>query len=47
MATVNRSPLQKALGIETDPDKSLHGDSRFEAIVAYAKQHAATAQKAN
>jgi hypothetical protein len=41
------SPAQ-ALGIETDPDlKSLHGDARFEAIIADAKQHAAAAQKAN
>jgi len=35
------------LGIESDPDlKSLHGDPRFVAIVAEAKQRAATAQKA-
>jgi len=41
------SPAQ-AVGMETDPDlKSLHGDTRFETIIAEAKQHAAAAQKAN
>jgi tetratricopeptide (TPR) repeat protein len=35
-----------ALGMEKDPDlKSLHGDSRFDALVAYAKERAAAAQK--
>ena len=35
-----------ALGIETDPDlKSLHGDPRFDALVAYAKERAAASQK--
>jgi serine/threonine protein kinase len=35
------------LGIEKDPDlKSLHGDPRFDALVAHAKERAATAQKA-
>ena len=39
------SPAQ-ALGIATDPDlKSIRSDSRFEAIVADAKLHAAAAQK--
>jgi len=34
------------LGIQTDSDlKSLHGDQRFDALVAYAKQRAAAAQK--
>jgi Tetratricopeptide repeat len=34
------------LGLETDPDlKSLHGDTRFAALVAHAKQRAAAAQK--
>jgi hypothetical protein len=41
------SPAQ-ALGIETDPDlKAFHEDTRFAAIIAEAKQHAAAAQKAN
>jgi len=35
-----------ALEIEKDPDlKSLHGDPRFEALIAHAKEHAAAAQK--
>jgi non-specific serine/threonine protein kinase/serine/threonine-protein kinase len=35
-----------ALGIEEDPDlKSLHGDPRFVALVAYAKKHAAAGPK--
>jgi eukaryotic-like serine/threonine-protein kinase len=35
-----------ALGMEKDPDlKSLHGDPRFDALVAYAKQKAAAALK--
>ncbi len=34
------------LGIEKDPDlKALHGDPRFPALVAYAKQRAAAMQK--
>jgi serine/threonine protein kinase len=34
------------LGLETDPDlKSLHGDTRFAALVAHAKERAAAAQK--
>jgi len=34
------------LGIEKDPDlKSLHGDPRFDALVAHAKERAAAAQK--
>ena len=34
------------LGIEEDPDlKSLHGDPRFAALVAHAKERAAAAQK--
>jgi serine/threonine protein kinase len=34
-----------ALGIEKDANlKSLHGDSRFAALVAYAKQHVSSAQ---
>jgi non-specific serine/threonine protein kinase/serine/threonine-protein kinase len=37
-----------ALGIETDPDlQSLHGDPRFGALVSYARQKAAAAQKPN
>jgi hypothetical protein len=36
------------LRIENEPDlKSLHGDSRFDALVAYAKQRAAAVQKTN
>jgi eukaryotic-like serine/threonine-protein kinase len=36
------------LGIEDDPDlKSLHGDLRFAALVAHAKERAAAAQKTN
>lgn len=36
------------LGIEKDPDlKSLHGDQRFEKIIADARQHAALQQVAN
>ena len=39
------SPAQ-ALGIATDPDlKSIRGDSRFESLIADARQHAAAAQK--
>jgi hypothetical protein len=35
------------LGIENDSDfKSLHGDPRFDALVAHAKDRAAVAQKA-
>jgi eukaryotic-like serine/threonine-protein kinase len=35
-----------ALGMEEDPDlKSLHGDPRFDALVAYAKERAAAGQK--
>jgi serine/threonine protein kinase len=35
-----------ALGMEKDPDlKSLHGDPRFEALVAHAKERAAAAVK--
>jgi serine/threonine protein kinase len=34
------------LGIEQDPDlKALHGDPRFDALVAHAKERAAAAQK--
>ena len=34
------------LGIDKDPDlKSLHGDPRFAALVAHAKERAAAAQK--
>ena len=41
-------PPNLDLGIETDPDlKSLHGDPRFDALVAHAKERAAAAQKAN
>jgi eukaryotic-like serine/threonine-protein kinase len=41
------SPID-GLGIENDPDlEPLRGDSRFEALVGQAKQHAASAQKAN
>jgi non-specific serine/threonine protein kinase/serine/threonine-protein kinase len=36
------------LGMDTDPDlKSLHGDPRFAALVAHAKERAAAAQKRN
>jgi eukaryotic-like serine/threonine-protein kinase len=39
-------PPSDDLGIDKDPDlKSLHGDPRFDALVAYAKQRAAAAQK--
>ena len=35
-------------GIESDPDlQLLHGDPRFTALVAYAKQHATAVQKPN
>ena len=38
--------LHWALGMEKDPDlQSLHGDPRFDALVAYAKERAAAAQK--
>jgi tetratricopeptide (TPR) repeat protein len=38
--------LDSALDMEKDPDlKSLHGDPRFDALVAEAKQRAAAAQK--
>jgi serine/threonine protein kinase len=42
-------PTQGDLGIDKDPDlKSLHGDPRFDALVGYAKEKAATvAQKQN
>jgi eukaryotic-like serine/threonine-protein kinase len=41
-------PPNMDLGIETDPDlKSLHGDVRFAALVAHAKERAAAKQKAN
>jgi Tetratricopeptide repeat len=34
------------LGVDKEPDfKSLHGDPRFQEIVAEAKQHAAAAQQ--
>jgi tetratricopeptide (TPR) repeat protein len=36
------------IGIEKDPDlTSLHGDPRFAALVAHAKERAATVQKPN
>jgi hypothetical protein len=36
------------LQIESDPDlKSLHGDPRFDALVAEARQRAAATQKSN
>jgi tetratricopeptide (TPR) repeat protein len=36
------------LGMDKDPDlESLHGDPRFEALVAHAKERAAAAQKPN
>ncbi|HEY6943870.1 MAG TPA: serine/threonine-protein kinase, partial [Candidatus Acidoferrum sp.] len=39
-------PVGVALGIEKDPDlQSLHNDPRFDAFVAYARQHAASVQK--
>jgi eukaryotic-like serine/threonine-protein kinase len=39
-------PPNMDLGIETDPDlKSLHGDARFAALVAHAKERAAAKQK--
>jgi hypothetical protein len=39
-------PSSALVGIEKDPDlKSLHGDSRFAALVAQAKQRAAATQK--
>ena len=39
-------PVGVVLGIDKDPDlQSLHGDSRFDALVAYAHQHAATPTK--
>jgi serine/threonine protein kinase/Flp pilus assembly protein TadD len=39
---------QRDLGIEKDPDlKSLHGDARFDALVAHAKERAAAAQQAH
>jgi serine/threonine protein kinase/tetratricopeptide (TPR) repeat protein len=39
-------PSSALVGIEKDPDlKSLHGDSRFDALVAQAKQRAAATQK--
>jgi tetratricopeptide (TPR) repeat protein len=41
-------PPSLDLGIEKDPDlKSLHGDPRFAALVAHAKERAAAAQKPN
>ena len=39
-------PRDVDLGIDKDPDlKSLHGDPRFDALVAYAKLRAAAAPK--
>jgi len=39
-------PPNLDLGIETDPDlKALHGDARFAALVAHAKERAAAKQK--
>lgn len=39
-------PASWVLGIDKDPDlKSLHGDTRFAALVAHAKEVAAAAQK--
>ena len=39
-------PHSALLGLEKDPElKSLHGDPRFDALVAHAKEHAAGAQK--
>ena len=39
-------PPNMDLGIETDPDlRSLHGDPRFDALVAHAKERAAAGQK--
>ncbi|HKN61913.1 MAG TPA: serine/threonine-protein kinase [Candidatus Acidoferrales bacterium] len=39
-------PPDGDLGIDSDPDlKSLHGDPRFDALVAHAKERAAAAQK--
>ncbi len=36
------------LWLDKDPDlKSLHGDPRFAALVAHAKERAAAAQKSN
>jgi hypothetical protein len=37
-----------ALGMDKDPDlKSLHGDPRFAALVAHAKERASATQKPN
>jgi len=39
-------PPSLGLGIENDSDlQSLHGDPRFDAIVAHAKERAAAAEK--
>ncbi len=39
-------PPSLGLGIESDSDlQSLHGDPRFDAVVAHAKEHAAAAAK--
>jgi eukaryotic-like serine/threonine-protein kinase len=41
-------PLAADLAVDKDDDlKSLHGDPRFDALVAYAKTRVAAAQKAN
>jgi serine/threonine protein kinase len=41
-------PAGNALGIENDPDfNSLHGDPRFDALVAEAHHHVAAVQKPN
>jgi hypothetical protein len=38
-------PSIDALAMENEPDlKSLHGDPRFDALVAHAKERAAAAQ---
>ena len=41
-SVVHGLPVKAALGIESDSDlKSLHGDPRFDAVVAHAKERAA------
>jgi hypothetical protein len=42
----NGLDVRTGLSIERDSDlKSLHGDPRFDALVAHAKERAAAAQK--
>jgi serine/threonine protein kinase len=41
-------PLSADLGMDKDPDlRPLHGDRRFDALVAHAKDHAAATRKPN